>query len=484
MWIEKMMEREALIRFFEEHDRLLEPGALDLIMKSGSPLDLSKAIMERASGQIFITRTMVDMMLDTTPAEERAKPFELISQGYSPPVRAEEPLEAYRELFIDRFTRLSRLLRGKSELKNLVKIGELSRCTSQEVSVIGMIKDFHSTKDHHTLLTLDDLSGESSVLVPAGLPSAKEPFLSDEMVGLRLWTQKEPGRIPYVKEVVRPGLPLARTFPKVHSNPLVLFISDIHVGSKMFMREQWKELTAFLRGESIEPEMAKRIRHVVIAGDMVDGIGIYPGQEKDLAIADIVEQYAELGRLLKEFPSHLNIIAIPGNHDAVCPAEPQPPIANELAELLPPNVKVAGNPCLFSLEGVKVEAYHGRSFDDIIPSIPSARYERPVEVMKRMLWMRHLSPTFGQKIPLAPLPRDGMVLDPLPDILVTGHTHTCGVERYRGILLMNASAWISETDYQRMRNVKPDPAQAFVVDLSTQAVKKMSFLRPTPELSG
>jgi DNA polymerase II small subunit len=478
-----MMERENLIRFFEEHDRLLEPGALDLIMKSGSPMDLSNAILSRAHGQIFITRTMVDMLLEVPPPQKPVKSFEMISQGYTPPVKSEVPLDAYRELFNDRFTRLARLLRGKSELKNVIKIGDLPRCSSQEVSIIGMVKDQRLSKEHHLLLTVDDLSGEATVLVPANLPSAKEPFLSDEVVGMRLWTPREEGRISYVREVVRPGLPLNRDPPKVTTNPLVLFISDIHVGSKMFMRDAWKELTAFLRGNSVEPEMAKRIRHVVIAGDMVDGIGIYPGQEKDLAITDIVEQYAELGRLLKEFPENLNIVAIPGNHDAVCPAEPQPAIGAELSELLPPNVRVAGNPSLFALEGVMVEAYHGRSFDDIIPNIPSACYERPVEVMKRMLWMRHLSPTFGQKIPLAPLPRDGMVLDPLPDILVTGHTHTCGVERYRGILLMNASAWISETDYQRMRNVKPSPAQAFVVNLSNHAVKQISFLGNTPQLA-
>jgi DNA polymerase II small subunit len=179
----------------------------------------------------------------------------------------------------------------------------------------------------------------------------------------------------------------------------------------------------------------------------------------------------------------LNIVAIPGNHDAVCPAEPQPTLSTDLLELLPRNTHVLANPSLFSLEGVMVEAYHGRSFDDIIPSIPSASYERPVEIMKRMLSMRHLSPIFGQKIPKAPLPRDGLIVDPLPDILVTGHTHTCGVGRYRGILLMNASAWISETDYQRMRNVKPEPAQAFVVDLSSYGVTKLNFLGRTPKFS-
>ena len=114
-----------------------------------------------------------------------------------------------------------------------------------------------------------------------------------------------------------------------------------------------------------------------------------------------------------------------------------------------------------------VEAYHGRSFDDLIPAIPGTSYARPTEVMQRMLQMRHLAPIYGDRTPLAPLARDGLVIDPVPDILVTGHPHTYGVDRYRGVLMLNASTWQSETEYQRMRNITPVPARAAVVDLAT-----------------
>ena len=47
----------------------------------------------------------------------------------------------------------------------------------------------------------------------------------------------------------------------------------------------------------------------MIAGDLVDGIGVYPRQERDLAITDVVEQYVELGRRLAELPERLTIVA-------------------------------------------------------------------------------------------------------------------------------------------------------------------------------
>ncbi|MCI4328929.1 MAG: DNA polymerase II small subunit, partial [Thermoplasmata archaeon] len=208
-----------------------------------------------------------------------------------------------------------------------------------------------------------------------------------------------------------------------------------------------------------------------------DGIGIYPNQERDLGIHDVFEQYEELGRRIRELPERLNVVLLPGNHDAVCPAEPQPALPPEFRSKLGPGVHSVGNPATFALDGVVVEAYHGRSFDDLIPALPGASYARPTEVMKRMLAMRHLAPIYGGRTPLAPLARDGMVIEPAPDILVTGHAHTYGVDQYRGVLLLNASTWQAETEYQRMRNISPVPAHAAVVSLTDLHVDTYDFSR-------
>jgi DNA polymerase II small subunit len=82
---------------------------------------------------------------------------------------------------------------------------------------------------------------------------------------------------------------------------------------------------------------------------------------------------------------------------------------------------------------------------------------------------------YGGRTPLAPLARDGLVIDPAPDILVTGHSHTFGIDRSGATLLLNASTWQAETEYQRMRNIAPVPARAAVVDLSTMGVSTLDF---------
>ena len=490
--------RSHLVHFFEEHHKLVEAGALQLLLTDHQPLVVSREVVVSASQDLpFVTREMVEGVLaqrrrsripspPTSTGELAARapraeiPFELLSEGYAGAQVASQPIAAYQALFHSRFRTLSRLMRGRPQLPNLRPIAEL-RASEGVASVIGMVRQVRETPQrHHLILTLDDETGSTEVLVPKDSPGSRVPILPDEVLGVHLQFSKDPGRIPRVVAIERPEVPIARGLGRAARPRRAIFLSDLHLGSRSFLTEEWGRLVGFLREQGPRPDLARSIDHVVIAGDLVDGIGVYPRQERDLAISDVVEQYAELGRRLSELPERLTIVAVPGNHDAVCPAEPQPSLPANLTRTLPENVRVLSNPSTFALEGVVVEAYHGRSFDDLIPALPGASYARPTEVMKRMLQMRHLAPIYGDRTPLAPLPRDGLVIDPAPDILVTGHAHTYGADRYRGVLLLNASTWQSETEYQRMRNISPIPARAAIVDLSTLGLITADFSSANP----
>ncbi len=496
--------REHLVAYFQQHQKLVEAGALELLLDHTHPLVVSREVIERSDAvSPFVTREMVETVLAegrtsisgarasvARPSDPRAPPagapilpFRLIQDGYSGPPIGDTPLLAYSALFHSRFRTLSRLLKGRPGLENLRPIKEL-RAPDGTASVIGLVRDVRETpQKHHLIVTVDDEGDSLEVLVPKGSPGGRLTFLPDEVVGLRLEFGKDARRLPRVAAVERPDIPVTRTVGRARVASRALFLSDLHLGSRSFLSANGGPLADFLHGRGPAGELAAAIQYVVVAGDLVDGIGIYPRQEKDLAIADVVEQYAELGRRLRELPERLTIVVIPGNHDAVCPAEPQPALPTNLTTRLGPNVKILSNPSTFALDGVVVSAYHGRSFDDLIPAIPGASYSRPTEVMKRMLQMRHLAPIYGDRTPLAPSGRDGLVLDTAPDILVTGHSHTYGVDRYRGVLLLNASTWQAETEYQRMRNIIPVPARAALVDLATFGVQTMNFLDGDPSVS-
>ena len=490
--------QDPLIGYFQSHRKLVEDDALDLIRGAPQPLDLSRKLIEMAGADSpFVTRAMVESLLGpsaprtslaTPHVAPRAMPgpvlaaeplpppgFSVLQEGFEPLLADRDPLQAYGGLFAHRFAVLSRILRGRSGLPDLTPIGSF-RNREGELSVIGMVREARTTSEkHHTILTLEDDTGTLEALVPKGSSEVREPFLLDEVVGLRLRAGRERNRLPIVTGSLRPDVPATREQHRTGFESRALFISDLHIGSRSFLAEAWGRLVDYLKGEGPNSATAETVRHVVIAGDLVDGIGIYPNQEHDLAILDIFEQYAELGRRLRELPSRIQVVAIPGNHDAVSPAEPQPPLPHELAATLPGPVKVLANPSTFTLDGVVVTAYHGRGFDDLIPALPGASYARPTDVMKRMLAMRHLAPMYGGKTPLSPQSRDGLVIDPVPDIFVTGHAHTFGADRYKGILLLNASTWQAETGYQRMRNISPVPARAALVRLADLSFQVLDF---------
>lgn len=480
--------REHLVAYFEEHRKLVETGALRLLLEFPQPLVLSKDLVERSgNGSPFVTEAMVEAAIvertawrtgrrspgpsvpAVAPSEAAlsAPEFSVVREGFAGPPPSGPPLDGYARLFGARFRDLSRLLRGRPTLENLRPIREL-RSIEGTASVLGMVRQARETsKSHHTIVTLDDETGSIDLLVPKGSSALRAPFVLDEVVGAKLRLGRERDRIPLVVSLERPDVAVTRNVGRCERTRRAILLSDLHVGSRAFLTDEWGSLVDFLAGRGPSPELAASIDFAVIAGDLVDGIGIYPKQERDVAITDVVEQYTELGRRLRELPERLTVVAVPGNHDAVSPAEPQPPLPGNLVRLLPANVHALANPSTFSLAGVTVAAYHGRGFDDLIPALPHASYARPTEVMRRMLQMRHLAPIYGSRTPLAPAVRDGLVIDPIPDIFVTGHLHTYGVDRYRDVLLVNASTWQGETQYQRMRNITPAPCRAAIVDLRT-----------------
>ncbi|MCE8423302.1 MAG: metallophosphoesterase, partial [Candidatus Methanoperedens sp.] len=242
--------------------------------------------------------------------------------------------------------------------------------------------------------------------------------------------------------------------------------SDLHVGSKTFLEASWLKFMDWL---------GKDINYLVIAGDVVDGIGIFPGQEKELAILDIYEQYEKAAQYLNAIPAHIKIIVSPGNHDAVRQAEPQPCFPDKITRMFRKDITFVGNPALIDIGGARVLIYHGRSMDDIIASTPGFSYSDPSKPMSEMLKFRHLSPTYGGRVSIAPEKKDHFVIDLIPDILHCGHVHTVGVARYRDVLTINSGTWQSQTEFQKRMNLEPMPGRATVVNLSNMEYKIVPF---------
>jgi DNA polymerase II small subunit len=248
------------------------------------------------------------------------------------------------------------------------------------------------------------------------------------------------------------------------------------VGSKYFLEDAWQRFAAWINEEEEDPTgMASRVKYVVIAGDVVDGIGIYPGQEGDLAIKDIYDQYEAAAKYLNCLKKGVSLIISPGNHDIVRQAEPQPALPESVQRFFKGDVHFVGNPTWVTLGGVPILVYHGRSIDDLVLRIPGLSYHAPEKAMIEMLKRRHLSPVYGSRVSIAPEHEDHYVISHPPAILHCGHVHTVGITRYKGVAVINSGTWQSQTDFQKKMNIQPNPAVVPIVDLATMKVRKLLF---------
>ena len=492
--------REELLTFVSKRGTLLEPAAVEYLLSQQDPMGPLDRFLA-SCGEVPFVVTLKDVVtaaevgrsaglrshvvpapvfappvpvLVTAPSREPSASFRrqgVPAADHDPEVKilrditgrstCEGTLEDFTRYFRNRFQTLSRMLRNRRELGGAQEISKARRST-REVRFIGMVSDVRDTKNGHRILELEDETDRISVLVLADSPAAAETFVDDEVVGV-VGKVNDRGLV-IAESVIRPDIPVARPFHGMGDHVRAAFISDVHVGSTTFLDEKWSKLTTWM---SSDDDLARSLRYLVVSGDVVDGIGVYPRQDEELAIDDIYGQYEALAKMMAQLPDHLTVVMIPGNHDAVRPAEPQPALPAPIQKLFDSNLIFAGNPSLISLHGVKVLAYHGRSMDDFVSTIPGMNYHRPLDAMREMLKMRHLAPIYGGKTPIAPEAEDHLIVDEVPDIFATGHVHSVGVDAYRGVVLVNSSTWQAQTPYQKMRNIEPLPARLPIVDLGT-----------------
>jgi DNA polymerase II small subunit len=185
---------------------------------------------------------------------------------------------------------------------------------------------------------------------------------------------------------------------------------------------------------------------------------------------DIYEQYEQFAEYLEDVPADIDVVMIPGNHDAVRLAEPQPAFDEELRDIMAVHdARVVGNPSTVTIEGVSILMYHGVSLDEVIAEVPDDRgtYDDPHLAMYQLLKKRHLAPQYGGKNRIAPEKEDYLVIDEVPDVFHTGHVHKLGWGKYHGVLAVNSGCWQKQTEFQKRNNIDPDWGYAPILDLDT-----------------
>jgi DNA polymerase II small subunit len=461
----------ALNKGFQIH-----PNALEILHKINVS-ELSQIIKDvvkekTKQKQFLIDEEDFEIYLGIKDDEEHQVEFEILSDP-TKKITSAEGVEGYGALFASRFAKLKQIMSDRPESKKVREIVsvKLITKTDDELFVWGLISDRKSDRNI-TKITLEDPTGSMEAVVFEGdLKDTADALLMDQFAMLRIVPAKNGGF--FVKEILLPDIP-EHPSNRSKTETYAVFLSDLHVGSKYFMEQELQDLIDWI--SSADP-VARKIRFIVIGGDLIEGVGVFPNQEKTLNQFTTEAQLEKSFEVLDKIPKHIKVFLISGNHDAGRKALPQPAIPKMYNSELwdRENFFMLGNPSMVSLNGVKVLMYHGQSIDDVVRTTPGVSYDKPAAVMRHFLKARHMSPIYGSRTPIAPETEDMMVIDDVPDIFHSGHVHFVGLDMYKGVLIVNSGAWQRQTDFQESVGITPTPGMAIIVNLQTMKVFQKDF---------
>jgi len=451
--------------------------------------ELSKETVSEmlARGELPTSKRFVKPILLARKVDDAEPKVTIVESNLYEPKKSN--LDDFVKYYRNRYDYLKNVLLNRPNTADAVSIGKVAYSGASQVTIIGMISDIQEFPSGAVKLRMEDLSGSMSAIVSGKkgpeLLTQTEFLTLDEVVALK---GKLAGKTLFIDEIIWPDVP---NKPKKRAKEEVyaVFSGDLHAGSNTFLPDKLNRFINWLRaeqGNEKQREIARKTKYVFIQGDVVDGIGIYPGQEKELHVKDIYKQYDYVSEFIGRIPADKEVIICPGNHDAMRLAEPQPPLQKDFAARLYdlPNVTCVSNPCTINIHAVNghpgfdVLMYHGYSFDYFLEKVKGLRdaggYSAPDKLIEFLLKRRHLAPSHKSTLTV-PTRSDMLLIRKVPDIFTTGHIHKVKLASYRGILTIASSCWQKNTSFQDRVGLKAEPAKVPIVNLQTMRASVLDF---------
>ncbi|MBN2335045.1 DNA-directed DNA polymerase II small subunit [Candidatus Bathyarchaeota archaeon] len=410
-------------------------------------------IATRAPGGVKPLAARVETSLEVLPVDESAP---------------EGDVNGFIDYFNSRFSQLEAILKRRMDVRDAIPLSQAVKLpVKTKFKTIGLVSG-KSFRSNRVFLELEDPETSITVMVSGEeIVKKAEEILNDQVICVDGLKYKDDLLI--ANDLYWPDVPMHDS-GRADEPVCAIVVGDVHVGSKYFREDLFEKFIKWMNMELGQPasrELASRVKYLVIVGDLVDGIGIYPDQLDELTLTTQQAQYEEAARLLAQLPDYVEIVIIPGNHDAVRRSLPQPPVPESYAPSLYKDrrVHMLPNPSTISLHGVRMLLAHGKALDDILSSTPGHDFHEPIKAIELLLRCRHVAPIYGESTPLAPEKVDRLVIRDVPDVFVMGHIHIYQHRKYKGITLISSGSFQDQTPFQRRMKIDPTPGVISVFNL-------------------
>lgn len=470
---------QEIINYARENNLILREEALKHLSKHNYK-DIILRLKEKN-----ITFVSEKDILSVTEKKEDAKSenknfyiidkYDITGKNYS-----QGSIEDFHKLFLDKYEKISNIikLRPNFEYTTIDKIKNLVK--GKTADIIGMVYEKAISKNGNLVLTVDDPTGQIKIVI---INKDEKEFLKqkeillDNVIGFKTSVLSKDMLV--VNEIIYPDIPFEKKNNTLTKDIFLAVIGDIHVGSKKFREKEFLKFIEWLNGNfEGEKELVKKIKYLVIAGDVVDGIGVYPTQFNELAITDIKKQYELFEEYILKIREDIDIFIISGNHDAVRLSDPQPAISKEYLPRLceRKNIHLLGSPSWVVIEGFKTLMYHGASLHGIYAEIKGASMDKPDTAMLEILKRRDLMPQYGNRQTFVPIEKNLMVIEEVPDIFITADGHHHAYSKYKHVHLISSACWQEITDYQKELGHIPTVSKVLLFNLKKEELMIKDFL--------
>ena len=210
----------------------------------------------------LITKDDVEAALGIKETTDVVATFDVLFDP-SPNVASAEGIEGYGALFKSRYEKLRKIISQRPEGKKLKSVTSLVgiKKPNTEMYICGLVIEKNIEKDRATF-KVDDLTGSSNAIsvYDEKIIEKVSLLLDDQMIMVEVIKSKKGNLV--AKDVIMPGV-IASPENRSKTDTYVAFVSDLHIGSKFFMENEFVKFIDWL--SSPDPK-ARKVRFLIIYG--------------------------------------------------------------------------------------------------------------------------------------------------------------------------------------------------------------------------
>ncbi len=371
------MESGQIVKKFLEAGYQLDKKVLEFFQKNPETVD---KILAKLKNINFYTPVLTYNILEGLIEKEELK-VEIVKRSEE---KKQFTAKDCLNYFISRYEKIRKILEEKVDLVNLISINKIPE-RIKNFSLIVLVREKNGN-----YIIAEDLTGSSKIFFE-NIPEY-DLVVPDDVIGI---VCEKNGAI-YAKKIIWPDIPLRKEISKTKDEIFCLFISDLHMDSGEFKKENLEKFFEYIK------KFDEKKLIIFILGDISSN-----GE-------DIEKFVAQLPNCKKYF------------------------IKGEIDGNMKNYVEVLEDPSIIKIADTVLFLTHGSVFDNY-KKIWGMNAEN---VLLNLLKKRHLNPNFdfSKKI----YDEDPYFLDIIPDILVSGHLHEPGIINYKGTTIIVNGSFITK----------------------------------------